>query len=204
MADWETEQLAERIYFRMRNTVSFTKLGIGNDDDEMQHHQAELYQGEVRDGVQRMQEHGLSTMPLPGSHAIIMHHGGQRSLGTVVGTEDPRYRPRGLKPGETHGYMIDGADKKGENGTLRSLWKGVLGWTHSLFGKVINIGTEADTETIVITSKTKITIKAPTIVLDGLVLLGGEDATRWASAEGTVDSAGDTDVSNLATKVKLK
>lgn len=204
MADWETEQLAERIYFRMRNTVSFTKLGIGNDDDEMQHHQAELYEGEVRDGVQRMQEHGLSTMPLPGSHAIIMHHGGQRSIGTVVGTEDPRYRPKGLKPGETHGYMIDEADKKGENGKLRSLWKGALGWTHSLFGKTINMGTAADTETIVITSKTKITLVAPMIVLEGLVKLGGDDANKPASMEGTVDSDGDVEVSNFATKVLMK
>lgn len=48
---------------------------------------------------------------------------------------------------------------------------------------------------------TKITMVAPEIVLDGLVKLGGEDANRPASAQGTIDSAGHTEESNLATRV---
>ncbi len=154
---FELEQLAERIYFRTRNTVAWAKLDTGNDDDEMQHHQLELYDTEVRSGVQRMQEHGLTTMPLPGSHGLVLHHGGQRSMGMIVATDDPRYRPRGLKPGETHGYMIDEADKKGENGKVRSLWKGALGWAHSIFGKTINMGS-ADTTTINIGKDGSVTI----------------------------------------------
>jgi phage gp45-like len=50
----------------------------------------------------------------------------------------------------------------------------------------------------------KVTIVAPEIVLDGLVKLGGEDADRPASAEGTVDSAGHTETGNLATRVLVK
>jgi phage gp45-like len=51
---------------------------------------------------------------------------------------------------------------------------------------------------------TKIVISAPEIVLDGLVKLGGEDASRPASAEGTIDSAGHTETGNLATMVLVK
>lgn len=47
----------------------------------------------------------------------------------------------------------------------------------------------------------KATIKAATIVLDGLVKLGGEEANRPASAEGTLDTANDADVANFATRV---
>ncbi|WP_128292012.1 phage baseplate assembly protein domain-containing protein [Afifella aestuarii] len=47
-------------------------------------------------------------------------------------------------------------------------------------------------------------IKATTIILDGECRLGGEDASRPASAEGTVDSDGDVDTGNLATRVYVK
>lgn len=51
---------------------------------------------------------------------------------------------------------------------------------------------------------TKVTISAPEIVLDGLVKLGGDDASRPASAEGTIDSCGCSDTGNFATKVLVK
>lgn len=50
----------------------------------------------------------------------------------------------------------------------------------------------------------KVTISAPEIVLDGLVKLGGDDASRPASAEGTVDSCGCADSGNFATRVLVK
>lgn len=46
-----------------------------------------------------------------------------------------------------------------------------------------------------------VTIKAPTIVLEGNVKLGGADADRPVSAIGTVTSDGASDVSNPLTKV---
>lgn len=51
---------------------------------------------------------------------------------------------------------------------------------------------------------TRIHLVAPTIVLEGDVKLGGEDANRPASAEGTVDSGGDIEASNFATRVWVK
>ena len=154
MADpWEMAEMAERIWFRMRNQVSWAKLKLGNDDDKIQHHQLELYQDEIRSGVNRLQEHGLSTMPLPGAYGLVVFNGGQRSLPTVLATEDPRYRPTGLKPGETHGYMIDEAQKDGTGGKMRSLWKGALGWVHTVLGKKVHIGDD-DTEEVIIKGKT--------------------------------------------------
>ena len=50
----------------------------------------------------------------------------------------------------------------------------------------------------------KVTISAPEIVLDGIVKLGGADASRPASAEGTVDSCGCADSGNFATRVWMK
>jgi hypothetical protein len=55
---------------------------------------------------------------------------------------------------------------------------------------------------ITLESTTKITLKAPTIVTDGDTLLGGPSATTPVSRQGTVDTGGFSDTSNLATKVK--
>lgn len=46
-----------------------------------------------------------------------------------------------------------------------------------------------------------ITAKAGTVVLDGEVKLGSPSASRPASAQGTIDSRGDADSGNFATKV---
>jgi phage baseplate assembly protein gpV len=46
------------------------------------------------------------------------------------------------------------------------------------------------------------TIKATTIILQGNVLLGDKGATRPLALKDSVDSSGDTEASNLATKVK--
>jgi len=51
---------------------------------------------------------------------------------------------------------------------------------------------------------TKIHIVASEIVLEGNVKLGGPDAARPASAQGTVDTGGFADVTNPATKVWMK
>jgi hypothetical protein len=97
-------------------------------------------------------------MPLPGAQALVLFRTGGRSMGTVLATEDPRYRPKGLKPGETHGYMIDEAQKDGTGGKARSLFKGALGWVHTILGKKIHVGDD-DTEEIVIKGKSSVTIE---------------------------------------------
>lgn len=156
--DWQFADAVERVYFRMRNTVGWATLALGDDSKQVQNHQVELYQGEVRNGIQRLQEHGFSSMPLPGARALAIFHSGKKSLGTAVAVDDPRYRPTGLKPGETHGYMIDGAAKDGTGGTMRSLWKGTLGWIHDIFGKTINFGQDSNTQTINIGHSGSLTI----------------------------------------------
>ncbi len=50
----------------------------------------------------------------------------------------------------------------------------------------------------------KVTITADKVILAGTVYLGGSDASNPASMKGTVDSGGNADESNLATKVFVK
>lgn len=50
----------------------------------------------------------------------------------------------------------------------------------------------------------KVTITADTIVLEGAVKLGGEDASKPAAMQGTTDTGGFANVANLSTKVLVK
>ncbi len=76
-------------------------------------------------------------------------------------------------------------------------------------GKTVNTQSDGswtqavDKATIVMSGST-ITITADTIVLAGTVKLGGSDASNPAAMQGTVDTGGYADVSNLATKVLVK
>lgn len=208
---WNVDDQAHRAHYRGRNHIGRALLHLVDDSGVGQVMQLELNKGEVRDKVQFLGHFGFGSVPLTGASAFTSWQGGHRGFGTVSGVVDGRYRPKDYKGGESYAYMVDGekgdgkgAKADGTGGKLRKLWEGVLGWKNNIFGKQINVGTGDDTDTITITAKTKIVLKCPLIVLDGEVRLGGEDASKPASMQGTVDSHGDTDVSNFATKVKLK
>lgn len=67
-------------------------------------------------------------------------------------------------------------------------------------GNIVSI-VQAD---IRIVHSSKVHIIAPEIILEGTVKLGGPDADKPASMQGTVDTGGFSDVSSLATKVLVK
>lgn len=193
----------DRAFYRVRSAIGRVTLHLGDDSGPYQTHQVEGYPGEIRPNVQRLQHPGLSSMPLPGAKALVSWQGGNRGFGSILAIEDGRYRPTGLQPGETQLYAVDGADGQGNGGTAWAFLQGLLGKICKLLGKTINIG-DASSQTIVLTATSQVTISAPTIVLDGVCKLGGADAATPASMQGTVDSAGDSDVSNFATKVLVK
>jgi phage gp45-like len=59
-----------------------------------------ILQDEITEGVDHFQEYGFISRPLRGCEALVLHLGGDRGFGFVVATDDPRYRPLGLEPGD--------------------------------------------------------------------------------------------------------
>ena len=130
--------------------------------------------GEELAGVPRFKEFGFSSHPPIGSTATIMALGGRSDRAMVVGIDHADHGPRDLETGHTSIYDA-------------------YGNTVSLVQKRIRI-----------VSSGTVSIKAPVIILDGLVKLGGEDANKPASMLGTTDSAGHSEIGNLATRVLVK
>jgi phage gp45-like len=142
MGDFTVDDGITQGAYRTRSVISRATLKLGDDSQPVQTWQIEGFPGEIRDGVQRLHAFGISSMPLPGAKAHVSWQGGYRGFGTITSVEDPRYRPKGLKGGETHIYMVDGAQASdGTGGTLRTLLKGAIGWLTTLLGKTITIGT---------------------------------------------------------------
>ena len=63
---------------------------------------------ERRKSVPRIQEFGFSSLPTPGAVAIALRLEGARSTSVIVATDDPRYRPKNLQPGEAMIYNAFG------------------------------------------------------------------------------------------------
>lgn len=172
------------------NTHIRVKVTKTDDSQKQQRVQVEgRYEekyGDDQQPVHRVQSYGFSAHAPAGSigYVIIVDSNNDKPL--VIALEHPDHRPKNLAEGESK--MYDDQDQiiyiKRDQILIKSPKK------------------------IVIDSGEEVHIKAATdIILEpvaGHVLTGGPDASRPASAQGTVDDAGDIDISNFATKVLLK
>lgn len=71
-----------------------------NDDAKMQTIQASLLRGELRDGVERVQNYGFTSHPKPGAEAVLAFVAGDRAHGLAIAVDDRRFRLKSLKEGE--------------------------------------------------------------------------------------------------------
>lgn len=84
-------------------------LGRVNSAPEVQLAQGEGLSGEELQGNELMQHYGFTSVPLPGTGAIVLPVGGQTSHGIIIATEHGSYRLKNLKPGEVALYTDEGA-----------------------------------------------------------------------------------------------
>lgn len=71
-----------------------------NDAGKRQTVQVELLKDELRDGVERMQNYGLTSHPHPGGDAAVVFVSGNRDQGIVLAYENRQFRVVGLQQGE--------------------------------------------------------------------------------------------------------
>jgi phage baseplate assembly protein V len=62
--------------------------------------QVELLKDELRDGLERMQNYGMTSHPHPGADAAVVFLGGNREQGIVLAMENRQFRVVGLQQGE--------------------------------------------------------------------------------------------------------
>jgi phage gp45-like len=154
----------------------FLRVTLGSVDDSGQQQKLQLVglDGQnIGDSV-RAQHFGLSSVPPAGSEGLALALGGGMDRVHVLGMEHPQKRPTNQPGGST--VLYDAA------GNAVSIVGGNLRIVHSA----------------------KVSIVAPIIELVGTVTLGGAAGSGVPAAkQGTLDTAGNADTSNLATKVNV-
>jgi phage baseplate assembly protein V len=94
-------------------------LTLIDDAHGLQLVQAVVNKGDLWDGLQRMQNYGLTSVPLPGAEAVVAAIGGSRSNGVALAVDDRRYRPQSLAAGAVCLYDASGTTIMLENdGTI--------------------------------------------------------------------------------------
>lgn len=79
-----------------------------HDELKMQNVQLTGMDGETFDDVERPQQYGQISVPLPGAETFFACLGGQRDQTVVLVVEDRRSRPTGLTAGDTGVYHHEG------------------------------------------------------------------------------------------------
>ena len=97
-------ELLDQVARRIGMMVGRGTIANVDDNAQAQALQVELLADEAQDGVEKFGGYGFTAVPHPGGEALVVFVGGLRSHGVVVATEDRRYRPRGLRPGEVALY----------------------------------------------------------------------------------------------------
>lgn len=105
----ELERLLAPIRTRIRNTIARAVVQLVDDGAKMQGLQIGVLAGETIDDAERVQQYGLTSVPLEGADAVVLFPNGDRGLPLVVAVDDKRHRPTGLKAGEVALYNNAGA-----------------------------------------------------------------------------------------------
>jgi phage baseplate assembly protein V len=98
------QRLMAPIHRRVMLMVSRAVLNVVSDGLTIQGLQVTALNGEVRDDVERFQQWGFTSVPLPGAEGVMVAVAGNHDHGIVIAVEDRRYRLLGLASGEVALY----------------------------------------------------------------------------------------------------
>lgn len=102
------QQMMEPIARRVLLAISRASVHSTNDASKRQTMQVTVLSGEDKDVVERLQNYGFTSVPVPGAQALVLCVGGNRDHPLIVAADDPRHRKNGMKPGEVAVYSLWG------------------------------------------------------------------------------------------------
>lgn len=170
------ERITAPLVRRVRLMVGRAVLYLVDDARKLQELQVEALRGEVLAGVERFQQYGFSSNPLPGAEVLLLCVGGSRSHAIAAAVDDRRYRPTDADPGEVRLYTAEGDRIRMRNGRVIEVIAGT---------KVAVTAPEA-----VFRCATKVTLDTPVCEITGNLVVGGDAAVAGSAAvTGALSSA---------------
>jgi phage baseplate assembly protein V len=98
----------DRLYRRILMLVAPVKITATDDTGPVHRAQIRGFPPETIDAMPVLQIYGLASHAMPGSDAIAIFAGGDRSNGMIIATGNQQARLRNLKPGEVALYTDEG------------------------------------------------------------------------------------------------
>lgn len=144
---------------RIRNLIARGIFQLADDSKNVQTIQHTLLANEVRSNVERPQQYGFTSHPLPGMPTITVCHGGQRDNASVICVYDHKHRPKGMQAGEVAIYTHEGTKISLLNGNRI----------------VIEAAQSAQiaAQSVQIDANTGVTITAPVVTINGNLQVNG-------------------------------
>lgn len=93
---------------RIRNMITKCVIKSVEDDKKIQLLTVSLLARELKSGVERFQNYGFSSHPLPGMEGIAVFPAGDRSQGIIIAVGDRSFRVKDSRPGEVFIYTDEG------------------------------------------------------------------------------------------------
>ena len=154
------EKLLAPLKRRVRLMVSRAIVKAVDDSEGLQQVQVAALADEILDRVERLQQYGFTSVPLPGGSALVVCVGGNRSHPIVVATDDARYRPVDLQPGEVAIYTQGGVRINLKTGNLVEIVAATKIKLHSALVEITGALTVAG----------NVTVTGGNVVADGISL----------------------------------
>jgi phage baseplate assembly protein V len=115
----DLRQVLAPLHRRVMNMVARGVIKVVVDSGKVQKVQLSVLAGEVLDGVDRIQEFGFTSTPLPGAQGVLLSLAGSRDHAVVIGTEHGQYRPTNVAAGESCLYNFSGQRIHLKEGSIR-------------------------------------------------------------------------------------
>lgn len=162
-------KLLDPIRRRIRGLVSRAVVTLVNDSLKLQGLQLKVLADETLDNVERFQEYGYSSVPLPGAEAVLLCLGGHRDHPVVISVDDRRYRLKNLAAGEVALYTDEGDIIKLARGRIIEV----------VAGTRVRV-TAPDVE---IVASTKVTVTSPNVEISGALTVQGAVLSNTSIAD---------------------
>jgi len=102
------QKTAESVGRMIRLAIGRAVLSAVSDEGKRQLIQLQALKGETKEGIQRVQNYGFTSVPLEGAEVIFVCVGGNRDHPIAISVDDPRHRKAGLVSGEVAIYTDEG------------------------------------------------------------------------------------------------
>ncbi len=108
------QRMARPIQNRLQLLAARAVLTLVNDKTPLQTLQIQAFADNTIDGIERIQNYGLTSHPKPGAPVIMISFGGQQQHSVAIAVDERRRRPTGLEEGEVCIYTIEDDPDAGE------------------------------------------------------------------------------------------